>query len=277
MESTLLLFRKKDLLLRLLIKIRLTVRIFLFLSAFSLVFWVIRTADHGKMLLVDLQDLGGIPWLYSAICLIFSILAAFTIQKEWDHWDQLVSAIKGELDTIRELWHWSHHLFREAHQDVCICLEKYLSSVLAEWPSTRQREGEASGEKVLDILRKTIVELPSGTGRTQQLALFEELIRNRNKRIDQSISHIPHILKNTLIFTDALVIVLSLFIGVRNPFIDFLFTVSIALLAYTIYIVIDDLDNPFRPGSWHLASDEHQSLLDEIRRAHQATGEQRVD
>jgi hypothetical protein len=257
-------------------RIRLTSRIFLFLSAFSLVFWLIRTADHGKMLLVDLQDLGGIPWLYSAICLIFSILAAFTIQKEWEHWDELVRAIKGELDTIRELWHWSNHPLREARRDICSCLENYIVSVLTEWQTAQQGERDASGERVLDVLRKTIVELPPGTGRTQQLNLFEELIRNRNKRIDQSISHIPHILKNTLIFTDILVIVLSLFIGVRNPFVDYLFTISIAVLAYTIYIVIDDLDNPFRPGSWHLTSDEHQLLLNIIRGAHEKAKEESI-
>ena len=255
-------------------RIRLTPRIFLFLSAFSFVFWLIRTADHGKMILLDLQDLGGIPWLYSAICLIFSILAAFTIQKEWEHWDELVRAIKGELDTIRELWRWSNHPLREARRDICSCLENYLASVLTEWPTANQADGDASGERVLDVLRKTIVELPSGTGRTQQLNLFEELIRNRNMRIDQSISHIPQVLKNTLIFTDVLVIVLSLFIGVKNPFFDYIFTTSIAVLAYTIYIVIDDLDNPFRPGSWHLTSNEHQLLLNKIRGAHEATKEE---
>jgi hypothetical protein len=53
--------------------------------------------------LIDLRDLGGIPWLYSAICLIFSILAAFTIQKEWENWNELVTAIKGEVGVVREL------------------------------------------------------------------------------------------------------------------------------------------------------------------------------
>jgi hypothetical protein len=91
------------------------------------------------------------------------------------------------------------------------------------------------------------------------------LIRNRNKRFDQSENRIPHILKNTLIFTDILVIVFSLFIGVRNPFIDCLFTVSIGVLAYTVHIVIDDLDNPFRPGSWHLTPRDYTTLLDKIK------------
>ena len=97
------------------------------------------------------------------------------------------------------------------------------------------------------------------------MRLFDELIRNRNRRFDQSENRIPHILKNTLIFTDVLVIVLSLFIGVKNPIVDYVFTVSIGVLAYTIYIVIDDLDNPFRPGSWHLTPHDYRILLDKIK------------
>jgi len=97
------------------------------------------------------------------------------------------------------------------------------------------------------------------------LSLLNDLIRNRNIRIYQGGSHIPHILKNMLIFTDILLIILSLFIGVKNPWLDYVFTLSIGVLAYIIYIVIDDLDNPFRPGAWHLSPKEYQTLLDSIR------------
>jgi len=73
-------------------------------------------------------------------------------------------------------------------------------------------------------------------------------------------------LKNTLIFADVLLIFLSLFIGVKNPWIDYIFTLSIGVLAYTIYIVIDDLDNPFRPGAWHLTPQDYKMLLGDINK-----------
>jgi hypothetical protein len=240
-------------------------KIFLFLIIFSSAFWLIRTADHGKIILMDLQDLGGIPWLYSSICLIFSILAAFTIQKEWENWNGLSSAIRGETETIRELWLWARHVSAETHKSIVQSLEDYLSVILTEWPFMEQAERSESGERILDILRKTIKELGEETEKSQFLQLFNELIRNRSNRSDRSMSHIPHVLKNTLIFTDILLIVLSLFIGVKNPWIDYIFTVSIGVLAYTIYVVIDDLDNPFRPGSWHLTFHDYAILLNKIR------------
>jgi hypothetical protein len=240
-------------------------KILLFLLIFSLTFWLIRTADYGKLVLIDLQDLGGIPWLYSAICLIFSILAAFTIQKEWENWNELVAAIKGEVEAVRELWLWNRDLSIEDRKKISNCLEDYLAINLTEWSAMKYGEiSEACGE-TCDALRKTIVELKEETERSQLLHLFNELIRNRNKKFDQSENRIPHILKNTLIFTDVLVITLSLFIGVKNPIIDYFFTISIGVVAYTIYIVIDDLDNPFRPGSWHLTSHDYNTLLDKIK------------
>ena len=240
-------------------------KIILFLLIFSSAFWLIRTADHGKIVLMDLQDLGGIPWLYSSICLIFSILAAFTIQKEWENWNELSSAIRGETETIRELWLWSRHVSAETHASIVHGLENYLSVILTEWSSMEQAERSEAGDRILEMLRKTIKELGEKTEKSHFLQLFNELIRYRSKRADHSLSHIPHVLKNTIIFTDILLIVLSLFIGVRNPWIDYIFTVSIGVLAYTIYVVIDDLDNPFRPGSWHLTFHDYAILLNKIK------------
>jgi hypothetical protein len=244
---------------------KLIYKIFLFLIIFSLTFWLTRTADQGKLVLIDLRDLGGIPWLYSSICLIFSILAAFTIQKEWENWNELVAATKVEIGAVRELCLWSRDLSIETRKDILNCLENYLSVILTEWSALSKGERSEACETNCSILRKRILELKDKTVKFQLLHLFNQLVRGRDRRSDLSLSHIPYILKHTLIFADVLLIVLSFFIGVKNPFVDYIFTVSIGVLAYTIYIVIDDLDNPFRPGSWHLTSDDYRILLDEIR------------
>ena len=240
-------------------------KILLFFLFFSLIFWLLRTANSGELVLTDIRDLGGVPWLYSAICLIFSILAAFTIQKEWENWNQIVAATKGEVGAARELWLWSRDLSLDNEKTILHCLEDYLTVTIAEWSATKQAERSEACGKTCGTLRRAIIELREDEARVHLLNLFHEMIQNRNKRFDQSANRIPHILKNTLIFTDVPVIVLSLFIGVRNPFVDYVFTLSIGVLAYTIYMVIDDLDNPFKPGSWYLTPDDYRSLLDKMR------------
>ena len=242
-------------------------KIFLFLLIFSLAFWLMRTVDHGKLLLIDLQDLGGIPWLYSAICLIFSILAAFTIQKEWENWNHLVESIKGEADAIRELWLFSRHLSNDSKGNILECIKDYLSDIQGEWPIMGKGGRSESEENILDVLRNEIARLTEGKGRMKLVPLFNDIVRNRNRRLYQSVIHIPHILKNTLIFADVLLIFLSFFIGVKNPWLDYIFTLSIGVLAYTIYIVIDDLDNPFRLGAWHLTPQDYKMLLDGIKKS----------
>ena len=35
-------------------------------------------------------------------------------------------------------------------------------------------------------------------------------------------------------------------------------------MAYIIYIIVDDLDNPLLIGNWHLTTDDYDSLLKQI-------------
>lgn len=62
-----------------------------------------------------------------------------------------------------------------------------------------------------------------------------------------------------------LVIVLSLFVGVKHLWLDYLFTLSIAMLANVVYLVIDDLDDPLRPGIWHVTSKRYERLLAQLQ------------
>ncbi len=252
------------------LRMKFTLKLILFFFIFSSTFWLIRTFDHGRILKLDLLDLGGIPWLYSAISLIFSILAAFTIQKEWEHWNNLVEATKEERNTLREIWIWSNYLSKDNEQEIVSGIIKYLSFIQQEWPRLGQGESSEEGENRLDSLRNTIMGLTEKTHRLPLISLFNDLVTNRNKRIFQSGSRIPPILKNTLVFADFLMIILSLFIGVKNPFLDYIFTLGIGVLTYTIYIVIDDLDSPFRPGAWHLTPRDYQMLLDKINKTNKS-------
>jgi hypothetical protein len=99
----------------------------------------------------------------------------------------------------------------------------------------------------------------------QQLqSAFTNLIQARNQRLNFSNQHMPRILKRIVLLADILLILLSLFIAVNNIYLDYIFTASIGLLAFTLILVVDDLDNPFRPGSWHLTTDGYEGLLEEL-------------
>lgn len=74
----------------------------------------------------------------------------------------------------------------------------------------------------------------------------------------------PKILLYTLRFATFLMIVLCPLIVVRVFELHFIFSASIALLSYTIYIVICDMNQPLKPGGWHLTTADYSNLLSKI-------------
>ena len=233
-----------------------------FALVFSVVFFVLHTADSTEMIIgADLDDLGGVPWLYSAVCLIFSILAGFIIQHEWDQWNGLVEAVNGEVSTLQHLWLWSQHV-PDLRTSMHEALRQYLTvTIQDEWGSDTQSESETA-QKSLAMVWETVAALPPSSSLVMPAtAIVGDLLRHREHRLHSGQRRMPPILKMTVGFADGLVIVLSLFVGVKHLWLDYLFTLSIALLTYVVYLVVDDLDHPLRPGIWHVTAKRYEHLL----------------
>ena len=71
---------------------------------FTLIFTCVRLVDDGNLVTVQMEELGGIPWLYSVIGLVFSILSGFIIQKQWENWQKLHDAILSEASSLNKIW-----------------------------------------------------------------------------------------------------------------------------------------------------------------------------
>ncbi len=245
---------------------RLIVNILVFGLLFSLAFFLLHAADLTRFLFrEDLDDLGGIPWLYSAVCLIFSILAGFVIQHEWDQRNDLLNAVKGEVSTLRSLWLWSEHVPNHGMKLKEAMRQYVMATIQHEWRAGSSGESDTAAQALI-----VVQEEASSLFRNSELSMaavgsIGDLLRHREHRLEASQRRMPVGLKATVGFADGLVIVLSLFIGVKHLWLDYLFTLSIALLAYVVYLVIDDLDHPLRPGIWHLASTPYEHLLTQFQ------------
>jgi hypothetical protein len=247
--------------------LRITRNIIIFVIPFSAIFWWVHENYDLKGLLLNL---GGLPWLYSTIGLIFGILVAFVIQREWESWTNLDEAVRTEVDMLREMWQWSTYTTPAIAEKIQNHLRFYIEAIIAEWgdgSGTIKRSNRIDAE--LDALRHNIVDTTAAVGGAgaQLHQAFANLVTARNRRLSFSNEHMPTILLRAVIFADFLVIILSLFIGVPNIFLDYAFTLSIGLLAFSLFTVVEDLDNPFRPGTWHLTTAIYKELL------HDLTGE----
>ncbi len=241
-------------------------KIVIFAIGFSCLFYFVRTSDYYNSKIL-FADLGGVPWLYSTIGVIFSIIAAFAIQKEWDGWNNLVDAVKNEVDSLEELWIWIEHFPKNIGEKIKGPFIQYLRVVIREgWQKSELGERSEEAEHALSLLRNALFETSKHNSQLtiNSLSSFSELLKHRKSRLHFSVRHMPNILRCTLIFSMVLLAFLSLLVGIKNIWLDYIFTLSIAALAYTVYAVIIDLDHPLRPGGWHLTTKDYEELLRRI-------------
>jgi hypothetical protein len=236
-----------------------------FLVVFSLIFYFVRANDeYNTRILV--ADLGGVPWLYAAVSTIFGILAAFAIQKEWDAWNALSEAVNGEVDSLEKLYLWSDHFPKQIKKPFHENIKRYTSLIIDNWRSTERGEKTSEVDDALGALNNDVYRIFTEAPELMptSFALFSSVLQYRSYRIQDSARHMPRILKNTLQYAAFLLIFLSMFIGIKNIWLAFLFTASIASLAFSIFTVLLDLDNPLRPGGWHITTKDYEDLLSRI-------------
>ena len=238
-------------------------RIILFLVPFSLIFWYIHERFETSIVR-SIQN--GLTGFYSADGLIFGLIVAFVIQREWERWTTLSESVRTEIDMVREMWKWSMYAEASLREKMYEHLVAYLTALISGWGNGEEYKRSEIIEVELDSLRKMLIEMSFSTGglNWQLQNAFNNLIQARNQRLNFSNEHMPGVLKRIVILADGLFIILSLFIAVNNVYLDYIFTASIGLLAFTLILVVIDLDNPFQPGTWHLTADGYAGLLQEL-------------
>ncbi len=239
-----------------------------FLVVFSGVFYLVRSSSEYD-LRVLLANIDGVPWLYATVGTIFSILAAFAIQKEWGKWDSLTEAVRGEVDGLDKLYLWSSHFPEKIRDRIHAQITRYLELIIHEgWTHSKKGERSTKLEEVIADLNTSIYDIFDEAPQLMptSFALLSDILDHRSSRLEYSRQRMPHLLKNTLQFSAFLLIGLSMFIGIRDPGLAFLFTASIAGLAFSIFLVLTDLDNPLEPGDWHVTTRDYEMLLEKIKR-----------
>lgn len=243
-------------------------KILLFVIIFSAAFSLLRTSYRGELILAEtLKDLGGVPWLYSTMGLIFSVLAAYILEKEWGRWDKLIQASKGELNNLRELWYWSFYFKNKKDQEkVRNLITGYLKTIGEEWDKAERGEHSSAVDLTLFGLRKSAAEAINEGEKNAGIlrSLFIKLSEQRELRLFYSALHIPVSVRRLLTLATSIMISLSLLVGIKSIWLDYIFTLSIGILVYSIYLVIDDLNHPFKPGTWHLTPKSYERLLEEL-------------
>jgi hypothetical protein len=237
-----------------------------FLAVFWTIFYFIRTNSIYDTRLL-LANVDGLPWLYAVVGTIFGVLASFAIQKEWDEWNALNDAVRGEVDGLEKLYLWSSNFPEKVKERIHVDIKRYLELIIKEgWQYSEKGEKSQEVEDVITDLNNGIYAIFNEEPQLMptSFALLSSVFNHRSSRLQHSAEHMPPLLLNTLQFAAFLLIALSMFIAIKDIYLAFVFTASIASLAYAIFLVLTDLDNPLKPGSWHITTKDYQALLAKI-------------
>ena len=237
-----------------------------FVVIFGTIFYFIRTSSIYSTRLL-LANIDGVPYLYAVVGTIFGLLAGFAIQKEWEEWNLLTDAVRGEVDGLEKLYLWSSNFPEKIRGAIHNNIKRYLELIIKEgWKYSEKGEKSQEVEDVITDLNNSIYCIFDEAPQLMptSFALLSVILNHRSARLQHSAEHMPPLLRNTLRFAAFLLIALSMFIAIKDIELAFLFTASIASLAYAIFLVLVDLDNPLKPGDWHITTNDYTALLKKI-------------
>jgi len=237
-----------------------------FFVAFTVIFICVRLIPFMNLVSLTAYT-NGVGWLYSAISLIFGVLAAFTVQAQATKWDSLLRATREEVNGLKRLFWLSYHLPVPQAKKLRASIRSYLERVIHEgWKDIDTGRRSHPLEAAIRSLQEDVFALSRRTPvySSTAIALVRSIFESREERMFQSAKRTPLLLKATIYTGAIMMIVLSYFIGVPDAWIDFIFTGSISFLVILIATVIEDLEHPYRPGHWHITQDAYRRLLEEV-------------
>ncbi len=238
----------------------------IFLVVYTFLFWLIGSVPVFHFL--SERDILVVVGLYSMAGFIFSVLSGFVVQSKWNVWDRLVEASHGEINALKQLHLLARHLPLRLHGLIREEMKGYLQALVhSGWQHGHGPSAEMT-HKALMRLEDAIYTLEdqNKNSRTAQIAydLLAKIMHWKEQRENYSRRTTPIILRMFLFFAVIMIVFMSLVLPISSWWLKYVLTLGVALLAYAPYVMIDDLDHPYRPGSWHLSGKEYSNLLSEV-------------
>jgi hypothetical protein len=236
-----------------------------FIFLFTIIFFAVRYS--GLPSTGTSTTAINLPWLFSAISLIFSIVSGFIIQSKWQTWNELIDATHGEVSTLKQLHTLANHFPVSVQKEIRTDINEYLEFILSETSGTKAQPRSQNVERAIYKLEETVLDIDySEHPNIGSLAfdLVRKTLEYREKRLQNAAHTLPRGVRFFTLTATTAIILSSLFVNIDVLAYDYIFTLIIALLSFGVYLLIDDLDHPYRPGQWQLTKDEYRVLHSEI-------------
>ncbi len=245
------------------------IKIVVFIIAFSVLFWYIRVNQGLSDYHLE-QDLRSIPYLFSAGNLIFSIISGSIFWIQWGKWDRLNDVNHGEINMLRQLYILAHHFPRDEMNDIRFRIYYYVKTYIEASDGKSLRLLETRSQNVDDALVK-IEDSMFGVSKKHPdvgpmaFGFLTRAMEYREQKIHLSNQQLPLGVRVFVMFATFSVIFGSLFVPFNSILYNYYFTLVDALLAFGVFLIIEDFDHPYRPGNFVLNVNLYKILMEEIR------------
>jgi cytochrome c biogenesis protein CcdA len=245
------------------------IKIILFVIGFSTVFWYIRLHNIIPTYKLE-EDLRSIPVLFGAGNFIYSIFTGFIVQTQWTKWDRLIEANRGEITMLRQLFIFAHHFPRNEMLELRYHIYNYFKIYIEASDTkdhkvlaTRSRTVDDALIKIDDSMFKILKKYPDRS--SLATGYLTRAMEYRERKIQLSNQRLPLGIKLFVYFATFSVIFGSLFLPFNNIIFNYYFTIVVALLAFGVYLIIEDFDYPYRPGNYVLSVGSYIHVRNEIK------------
>ncbi|MGH7203591.1 MAG: hypothetical protein ACREHC_04075 [Candidatus Levyibacteriota bacterium] len=245
------------------------IKYIIFILGYVGIFWAFRHYNifpQNKLA----EDLKSIPTMFSAANFIYSIFTAFIIQAQWQKCGTLIDANRGELRMLRQLFIVAHHFPVKERNDIRFHIYRYLNLIMSSTIGKNDKDLRYRSKKVDEALIRIEDSMFEALKKYPDIgplafSYLTNAMEYREQKLQIISQFLPLGLRLFVVFSTFTIIFSSFFLPFSSIFLNFYFNLVLAILAFGVYLIIEDFDHPYRPGIHYLSNDGYQNLMKEIK------------
>jgi len=207
------------------------------------------------------NDVGGI--VLGVTGGLFAVMLAFIVAIVWQEFDAAAQRVAVEVAAATDLWHTSRGLPAPLGPAVRRNLISYAGAMVNdEWPVMRTGGRSMRAENVLtrtfeDVAQFRPANAGSGNAQSVSLQYLGALHDARHHRLDDNSSGVSPFEWTILLIGATVVIGICYLVGLTSLRAQLLMTGAVAAMIAATFVLIFELDYPFRgdlsiePSGWH--------------------------
>jgi hypothetical protein len=212
------------------------------------------------------NDVGGI--VLGVTGGLFAVMLAFIVAIVWQEFDAATQRVAVEVGAATDLWHTSRGLPAPLGPEVRRNLRGYAADMVRdEWPKMRSGGRSKHAENLLtrtfeDVAQFRPANTGAGNAQSASLQHLSALHDARHHRLDDNSSGVSPFEWTILLVGAVVVVGICYLVGLSSLRAQLLMTGAVAAMIAATFVLIFELDYPFR-GDLSVESSGWQEFLDD--------------